>query len=52
MNHDLDSHSPAAAARLRMGWDSSMPHGAGISRFSNFAVLQVAPQTVPIAVPK
>ena len=39
MNRNHYSHSPAALARLRMGWVSSIPSGAGISLD--------APQAVP-----
>jgi hypothetical protein len=51
MNRNLDSHSPAAPARLRTGQRSSMPPGDEISNFTDFAVPHVAPQGVPLAVP-
>jgi len=48
MNRNLHSQSPAATARLRMGWGSSMPTGAEISISTKFAVLQVLPIAIPI----
>jgi hypothetical protein len=51
MNRNPITHSPAAAARLRMGWVSSMPRGIEISDSRNFLVPQAAPQALPIAVP-
>ena len=51
MNRNPITHSPAAAARLRMGWVSSMPRGVEISDSRNFLAPQAAPQTLPIAVP-
>ena len=51
MNRNLDSHSPAATARLRMGRRSSMPPGDEISNFTDFAVPHVAPQGVSLVIP-
>jgi hypothetical protein len=48
MNRNLISHSPAAAARLRMGWVSSMSRGVEISDSRDFAVLHALPQGTPI----
>jgi hypothetical protein len=48
MNRNLISHSPAAPARLRMGWVSSMPRGVEISISRKFAVLHVASPAAPI----
>ena len=48
MNRNLHSQSPAATARLRMGWGSSMPTGAEISNSAKFAVLQVLTIAIPI----
>jgi hypothetical protein len=51
MNRNPITHSPAAPARLRMGWVASMPRGVESSDCRIFLNPLAAPQTLPIAVP-